>query len=346
MFITDDEGAFTFICSNVPIVLGYTVEEIAAMGNISMLFGKRLFALDELQAQGKIHNLEGVIVTKDGSRRDYLVTVKQVSIKDGTILYTCHDITERKQAEDAIRILNEQLEQRVKERTAQLEMVNKEMESFSYSVSHDLRAPLRGIDGFSQALLEDYGEILDDRGKGYLERARSAAQHMGNLIEDLLKLSRVTRSEFRSERVDLSALVRAIADMVQQNNPQQAVDLFIQDGVVVRGDANLLGIALTNLLENAWKFTGRTAHPRIEFGVTIKDGEDVYYIRDNGVGFDMTYANKLFGTFQRLHSADEFPGTGIGLATVKRIFNRHGYQVWAEAEVGKGATFYFTLEKT
>lgn len=250
----------------------------------------------------------------------------------------------RRHAEEEIRRLNAELELRVLQRTAQLEAVNDELKSFSYSVSHDLRAPLRTIDGFVQALLEDYqNRPLDDVGKNYLERVRAGTRKMGFLIGDMLKLAGVTSAELLHGPVDLSRLVRETAASLQESHPDRVVDLRIQEGIVVGGDRRLLQVAMVNLLDNGWKFTARTRHPRIEFGMEVKDGRKIYFIRDNGVGFDMAYGNKLFAAFGRLHGSDEFPGTGIGLATVKRVIARHGGEVWAEAEAGKGATFYFTL---
>jgi len=222
--------------------------------------------------------------------------------------------------------------------------VNKELEAFSYSVSHDLRAPLRSIDGFSQILLEKYQDKpLDDKGKTYLDRVRRATQRMGRLIDDMLKLSRITRAEFKRRNVNISNMIRAIAEEHHKSNPERLVDIAVQEGIMVQGDPNLMQIAMENLMGNAWKFTGKEAHPKIEFGTTVRDGETACFIRDNGAGFDMAYAGKLFGAFQRLHTTDEFPGTGIGLATVQRIIHRHGGKVWAEGEKGKGAVFYFTL---
>lgn len=225
---------------------------------------------------------------------------------------------------------------------AAAEAANLELEAFSYSVAHDLRAPLRGVDGFSRALLEDYADKFDDEGRGYLEHLRESAQRMGRLIDDLLALSRVTRSELAREQVDLSGLARSVAAQLRRAQPDRRIEIVIAAGMVVDGDARLLRIALENLLGNAWKFTGRSAEPRIELGVT-SGGDSAYFVRDNGAGFDMAYASKLFGAFQRLHSADEFEGTGIGLATVQRIINRHGGRIWAIGEVDRGATFCFTL---
>ena len=250
---------------------------------------------------------------------------------------------DRKRAEDEILALNRDLDRRVRERTAELEAANRELESFAYSVSHDLRAPLRAIDGFSQALVEDYSSRLDQAGLDYLQRVSNAAQRMALLIDDLLELSRVTRAGMRREPVDLSAMARDVAAGIRQNRPQREVSLSIAEGLSVRGDPSLLSLALQNLLDNAFKFSSTKPLARIELGKMERDGETVYFVRDDGVGFDMAYVGKLFTPFQRLHSRQEFPGTGIGLATVQRIIHRHGGRVWAEGELDRGATFYFTL---
>jgi PAS domain S-box-containing protein len=266
-------------------------------------------------------------------------TLGQPLLAAGTI----QDITEQKRSEEEIRKLNAELEQRVADRTVQLENSNKELEAFAYSVSHDLRAPLRGIDGWSLVLLEDYGDQLDEKGHMYLERVRSETQRMGYLIEDLLELSRVTRIEMQIAHVDLSSLVHTIIARMQASQPDHSVEMVIQPGLSATGDAALLTIALTNLLDNAWKFTSKRPQARIEFGQMDVDSRETFFIRDNGVGFDMAFAHKLFGAFQRLHKAADFPGTGVGLATVQRIIHRHGGQVWVDAEVNQGATFFFTL---
>jgi len=231
----------------------------------------------------------------------------------------------------------------LKEERRKLELSNKELEAFSYSVSHDLRAPLRSINGFSQALLDYYHAGLDDKGKDYLARVCKAAQNMGRLIDDILKLSRLSRAEFRRQEIDLSATVESICEEYRKDNHERAVETVIQEGITVYGDLQLMKIALVNLIDNAWKFTCKNENGRIEFGATAMGGEKVFFVRDNGVGFNMAYVEKLFGAFQRLHSFEEFPGTGIGLAIVKRIINRHGGHIRAESELQKGATFYFTL---
>lgn len=253
------------------------------------------------------------------------------------------DITERRRADQEIRRLNAELEQRVHDRTAQLETANKELETFAYSVSHDLRAPLRGIDGWSLALIEDFGPKLDDEARHYLGRVRSEAQRMGELIDALLRLSRVTRAPLEREPVDLSAMAQTIAGSLRELHAERQMEFAIEPGLSVHGDARLLEVALTNLLSNAAKFTGKQPAARIEVGRTEHEGRPAFYVQDNGAGFDMAYARSLFGPFQRLHRTSEFPGTGIGLATVQRIIRRHGGNVWAEAEVNRGATFYFTL---
>ncbi len=304
-------------------------------------------AFNESVCQGNKQTLEFELIGCKGTRR--WMETHAVPLRhqlDGTLvqLAITRDITERKRAEQAILELNETLERRVTERTTELEAANKELEAFSYSVSHDLRAPLRGIDGFSQALLDRYADKLDDKGKHYLQRIRAGTQRMGELIDDLLQLSRVTRSEMRRTPVDLSALAQEIAQELQQTQPSRQVEWAIAPGLIVDGDARLLRIVLENLLTNAWKFTSSRLHSRIELDVLPQEENKLaYFVRDNGAGFDMIHANKLFGPFQRLHNTSQFPGTGIGLATVQRVIHRHGGQVWAQGALDVGATFYFTL---
>ena len=252
------------------------------------------------------------------------------------------DITQLKHAEQEVRRLNEELEARVRSRTSQLEAINRELEAFSYSVSHDLRAPLRSIRGFSEVLLERYADKLDERGREFLARATQSSQHMDELIEGLLKLSRVGRSELSRKPVDLSALALTIVDELRKSEPKRKVQWSIAPDLHANGDESLLRLVLDNLLRNAWKFTAKKPKPHIEFGFTDQP-QPAFFVRDNGAGFDMNFADKLFGVFQRLHAATDFPGTGIGLATVQRIVNRHGGRVWASAAVNQGATFFFSL---
>jgi PAS domain S-box-containing protein len=350
IFTIDLEGKITFVSQRIKELLGYESAETINMNVLNLIPEKdRQRAMESLQkgmVGEKITHFQIPMIKKSGERLIFECSFSRI-YKDGALIGaqgTAVDITDRKRAEEEIQRLNEELEQRVIDRTARLEAVNKELEAFSYSVSHDLRAPLRSIDGFSQALLEEYPDKpLDDTGKIYLERVRKATQKMGFLIDDMLKLSRVTRTEFNIEAVDLSGMVRAIVETHQKNNPERVVDVSVQDGIIVQGDPYMMKIVLENLMDNAWKFTGKEAHSRIEFGTTARDGKTVCFVRDNGAGFDMAYVNKLFGAFQRLHTTHDFPGTGIGLSTVLRIIHRHGGHVWAEGEIGKGATFYFTI---
>jgi signal transduction histidine kinase len=303
-------------------------------------------AVKSLLARVRIHSVVIVPIRL----RDALIGALSLIRTRPAFGYTADDLTLLQDIADRAGLaidnarLYDDLERRVRQRTAELEAVNRELDAFSHSVAHDLRAPLRSIDGFSQALLDDYADKLDDEGRKYLKRVRESAQYMARLIDDLLALSRVSRGELRRKRIDLSGLARGSVARLEPTPGDRRIEISIQEGVVALADATLLGVVLDNLIGNAWKFTAKKPLARIEFGVEAAEHPPAFFVRDNGAGFDMAHANKLFGLFQRLHSAQEFQGTGIGLATVQRIILRHGGRVWAKAAVGEGATIYFTLE--
>jgi PAS domain S-box-containing protein len=350
--IQDFEGRITAWNRGAELMYGYSEKEA-----LQMSIG-RLTAPGKVEEQNdftrrlltgeKISSFETQRVTKDGRILDIWMTVTKLVDDTGKpigIASTERDITARKRAVEEVQKLNAELEQRVVERTAQLEASNKELEAFSYSVSHDLRAPLRAMDGFSMALLEDCAGRLDETAQDHLRRIRAGSQRMAELIDDLLSLSQVTRTEMRRERMDLTAMAEEIGAEFQRAHPDRQVKSVVAPALTADADARMLRIVLNNLLDNAWKFTGRCAQARIEVGAREQDGQRVFFVRDNGAGFDMAYGGRLFGAFQRLHSTQEFEGTGIGLAIVQRIIHRHGGRVWAEGAVGQGATVYFTLGK-
>jgi signal transduction histidine kinase len=340
------------------LVLGYGLVVEAANASFYRVFevdaeetlGSSLFELGDRQWDiPELRSLLGQVVDSDIPFEDYQVEhvfsdvghkimrlnarrLVQSDEQSVRVLLAIEDVTDRVLKERALVRLNRKLQ-----------FANDELNAFSYSVSHDLRTPLRAIDGFSQALLEDYDDELDETGRHYLRRVRAGAQRMSGLIDDLLQLSRLARSRPQRQEADLSALARRVVEGLRQSEPDRAVNCRIADGLVVGADPGLLRALLYNLLGNAWKFTSRRDEACIELGASTDDREPVYWVRDNGAGFDMAYADKLFGVFQRLHSQDEFEGSGIGLATVQRIVRLHGGRIWAEGAVDGGATFYFTL---
>ncbi len=345
--VHDTKGNFIYANEHTLSMHGYNKDEFMRL-NLSELDTPESAALiaprmKEIETTGEA-SFEVKHRRKNGSTFPLQIYVKNIDwFGHPALLSIATDITDRKAKETEIHTMNKELEQRVEERTTQLEAVNKELVSFAYSVSHDLRAPLRALDGFSANLKAKYDDHLDDQGRHYLNRIHNAALHMSNLIDDLLNLSRVTRAEIKNQQVDLSKLASEIVAELQEAEPQRQARIKITPGLHVRGDSALLHLVMQNLLENAWKFSSKEAQGEIEVGRKSVAGEEVFFVRDAGAGFNMAYADKLFGAFQRLHKVDEFPGTGVGLATVQRIINRHGGKIWAESEVGKGATFYFTL---
>jgi PAS domain S-box-containing protein len=302
-------------------------------------------ALERLVADAEPCDLEAGLIRADG-QRIWVRVVGEAVIEGGRVVRVrgiIADVNDRRLAEEEIRALNAELEQRVAARTTELERANHELETFAYSVSHDLRAPLRALDGFSKALLDDYAAKLDEDGRHYLERVRAGAVRMGTLIDDILKLSRVSRQRFEREPIDISALARDIVAELSSAEPDREVEVEIEDGLVARADRGLVQSVLQNLLDNAFKFTTKTDGARVRFGAVEQDGVPVYIVADNGAGFEMAPAKALFRPFQRLHRGSEFPGSGIGLATVVRAVHRHGGAIWAHGAVNEGATFHFTL---
>lgn len=348
--VVNKKGKHVFTNQRMADLMGTTVEEIigteiefvvhpSELNKVRQRFQRRLQGSAEpMQYETKLNHrkiAEGVPV-------EITAFISQWEGEPSGVLFV-RDIRERKKIEAELTRYQLQLETLVSERTAELETAIQEIESFSYSVSHDLRSPLRSIDGFSLLLLEDYNAALDDKGKDYLTRVRKAAQNMAQLIDDILMLSRVSRHKLTISDINLSDLATESFTTLREHQPQHEVNTIIEPGIVSKGDKRLVKIVLDNLFSNAWKYTGTRAKPEIKFGSVQKNNKTVYYVKDNGVGFDTKYAEKMFGAFQRLHTADEFPGTGIGLATVNRIIRHHNGEIWAESKLGEGATFYFTL---
>jgi PAS domain S-box-containing protein len=379
MVIIDSSGAIIIINAQTEKLFGFPRNEIIGR-KVEFLIPERFHHIHTQHRAGYVENPKvrgmGVGMELFGRHRDGTEFPVEISLSpfrvtdqdELSVIAAIRDITKQVESREVIKKLNENLEHLVQERTAELEKLNSEvqemnrelesrvkkrtleleesnneLESFSYSVSHDLRAPLRSIDGFSNKILKDYGHLMDDQGRDYFSRVINASQKMGHLIDDLLKLSRLSRIEMNITATNLSVLAEQTATELKTSTPERKVDFLIQPGMIAHADHNLMQIALQNLLENAWKYTRNTAEAKIEFSSFRRDNMTIYFIRDNGVGFDMRYVNKLFGAFQRLHSASEFEGTGVGLATVKRIIRRHHGTIWAEAEVNQGAVFYFTL---
>lgn len=348
MVVVDQEGAIQLVNSQTEKMFGYDRVELVGQ-TIELLVPRRFrkkharhrdgyYGEHPVRPMGMGLDLFGL--RKNNTEFPVEISLSPLKTEEGLLVSAAiRDVTQRRRMEEDVQKLNDDL----KQRAAQLEAANKELEAFSYSVSHDLRAPLRSIDGFSHVVLEDYGEQLPADARSYLERVRAAAQRMAVLIDDLLNLSRVTRTALQPKFINLSKMAEEIAQGLQESHSDRQVNFSFTPDLMVEADPHLIHIVLENLLSNAWKFTAKQERPTIEFGQKDHVRERTFYVRDNGVGFDMAYADKLFGVFQRLHSISEFPGTGVGLATVQRIITIHGGRIWAESAEGEGATFYFTL---
>jgi PAS domain S-box-containing protein len=347
--VVNSQGTIELVNNQLERLFGYARDELLGQ-SVERLVPERFHEKHSKNREQYVHEPRvrpmGIGLELFGRRKDQAefpveISLSPLETSDGTLISAAiRDVTERRKTEEKIRELNQDLEQRA----SQLESANRELEAFSYSVSHDLRAPLRTIDGFSQALLEDFGEQLPDEGQNYLMRIRTAAQRMAQLIDDLLNLSRLSRAPLNPEPTNLSKIAQQVLQNLQRESPDRFVNISIEPNIVADCDPRLIKGVFENLLSNAWKFTSKEEMAQIEFRQMedLQNGH-VYFVRDNGAGFDMAYVNKLFGAFQRLHTNSEFPGTGIGLAIVQRIINRHGGRIWAEGVVNGGATFYFTL---
>ncbi|MDY7231213.1 PAS domain S-box protein [Hyalangium rubrum] len=346
----DEEARTTYVNRYMADLFGYSSEEMYGKTCLHFMTEEsRRVATESLQrrVRGQPEVLDLEFIRKDGSHIWTSMSTSSFFDEQGRYvgaLAMVTDITRRRAAEEQVRQLNSELERRIAERTEQLEYSNRELEAFAYTVAHDLRAPLRSITGFSDALVEEFGERLEEVGRGHLKRVVSAAKHMSELIDGILALSRVNSTELVARSCELSTMARAIIEQLQAEQPERKVRVSIQEGLADRGDPRLLRAVLENLLANAWKFTRGREVAEIEFRAT-QDARGVrtYVVSDNGAGFDMAYRDKLFGVFKRLHSQKEFEGTGVGLATVQRIIRRHGGRVWGEGERGQGARFFFTL---
>ena len=356
--VVNQKGEIVLVNAQTERLFGYTRRELSRQ-RVEMLMPLRFhqqhpghrngfFAEPKIRPIGAGLELYGL--RKNGVEFPVEVSLSPLEMEEGRLVSCAiRDITERKQTQEALRHQAEGVERHRRELAnfnAELTAANQELEAFSYSVSHDLRGPLRSIDGFSLALLEDCGDKLDAQGKDYLHRVRASTQRMGLLIDDILKLSQVTRAEMCHELVDLSGIARSVLCELAKAQPNRHVEIKVKERLSASGDSRLLRIALENLLGNAWKFTSKLQVAHIQFDEAPSNGTPIFCVRDDGAGFDPAYAKRMFGAFQRLHDKDEFPGSGIGLATVQRIVHRHGGRIWAEGTVGGGATFYFTLAET
>lgn len=349
--VIEADGKVEYINPTFVESFGYTLKEIPTVSEwynkiFPNVFDRREFLLHWDSESNTEENQDTDqpmynVTCKNGGILN--VIFRKIVVDEEKIVVICENISDRMRAEQKFTQLNIELEQIVKKRTAQLEATNRELEAFSYSVSHDLRAPLRSIDGFSMALLEEYSDRIDEDGKDYLQRVRSASQRMGQIIDDLLSLSRISRRELNKQEVNLSEIAKKVLDNLQERDPDRTVDVVIGHKLTANCDSNLIEIVLENLLSNAWKFTSKQENPWIVFDQVMQDDELAFCVRDNGAGFDMAYAKKLFGTFQRLHKDTDFKGYGIGLATVQRIIHRHEGHIWAEGYIDRGASFYFVL---